>query len=76
MNEGAFWKSFWALIVFAFFGILFFCYKADTCGVGPGCHEVVKKADEQHTVNCDVGATMEVQNNGWVICRCPKETTK
>lgn len=76
MNESTFWKSIWMAMLAAFFGLLFFCYKVDACGIGPGCHDTAKQAIEGHAPNCDVGATMEIQNNGWVICRCSKETTK
>jgi len=57
--------------------VLFFAYKTDTCNMGPGCHETIKRVgDSPAAPTCDVGATLEVLNNNYIACRCPKETQK
>lgn len=68
-------RSVWFCFLVAFCASLAFCYKVDACGMGPGCHETMKRVEGMNP-NCDVGGTIEVLPNGYVACHCPKETSK
>ncbi len=73
MNEKIGWFCGTALIL----GTLFFIYKADMCGVGPGCHETIKHVGEgRDNPTCDVGATIEVLPNGFVACHCGQKNVQ
>lgn len=66
-------KALWLCVLGVICAALFFGYKTDACGMGPGCHESIKKATPENTPHCDVGATIQILNDGWVACRCPNK---